>query len=188
MNQPQQQKNQQQPPQQQPQKPAKFEPDRRTIFLVQTDVEFEPRARDYVLTEYGDGIRDPQTDELKHAWRIQTELNPIPLTRESTIVVLTIGGDRIRGADGKWRIRDKKGFKENGIVVREPEPPMVLESQPFKCSDFWTETVSGDAEVDRLALIRAINAKIAPNRAQLDERTPAAKSKDPQFSISVRAT
>lgn len=185
-NHPQQQHNQ--PKQAQPAQPAKFEPDRKTIFLVQTDAVFEGRARTHVIDRYGEGHRDPNTDELKHRWRIETTIDASRLTPETTIVVLHVGGKRVFDeATGKWRARDK-GSKVRGERVRDPEPPAVLESKPVRCRDHYRQVPDGDDYVDHLSVIRAINKQIAPNRAQLDVRTPAAKSRDPQLSISVRAT
>jgi len=178
----------QQAQQQQSKNPQpEWKPTHRTIFLVQTDAAFEPRARRYVTTKYGPGIRDQQTGELKHPWRVVTDMNGGRLTHENTIVVLWFDGDRpIREKDGTWRERDM-GQKEKGQRVRKPEPPEVLESKPIACKDFWRDNGENDEGVDLAQLCNAITKQIHPCRAQLTDRAPAAKSKDGQFMISVRA-
>ena len=192
MNQPNQQQNKQQP--------TEWKPDRGTVFLLMTDDEFTPRARRHVIKKYGQGIRDPQTGEVK-PWHIETNLNPAWLKQSNSVVVLYSDPskgiwDESLGAKGEFRERDK-GEKQRGERIRDPEPTSVLETKPIdiggsvkdgngKMCPLWREEGYSDG-VDALLLCTAISRAVHPRRAQLTKQTPAEGSSDPAQVISVRA-
>ena len=180
----QQPQHQQQQKQQQP--APEWKPAPGTIFLVQTDQEFAPRARKYVARKWP-ALVDPATGESK-PWIVETELNPLWLKQTNAIVVLYSNPAKgiFDEATGKWRERNPARKTEAGRTIAKAEPTQVLYTKPIDMQPFWRAEGYGEG-VDRKALCAEISKRVHPCRAQLDERTPAPGSRDPQYSISVRA-
>lgn len=169
------------------QQPAEWKPNAHTIFLLQTDDEFTPRARKHIARKWQQGHRDPETGAVK-AWHIVTELNPQWLKLNNQIVVLYTDPDKgiFDESKGEWRDRKPGEKNSQGKTIVQPEPSMVLVTKPIDMQPFWRAEGYGEG-VDRAALCTEITKRVHPCRAQLTDRRPSGKSNDPQYSISVRA-